>query len=66
MSKPRRQHCFNCGEDLGTFANEFGDILTCGSQECEKAAREEESCALEARREEAEDDRFSRYPGNHR
>lgn len=48
MGTARMRHCFNCGAELGVYADhDFSD--TCGSNECERAVRD----ALRAEREEA-------------
>jgi len=31
------RHCFNCGEELGVYA-EYDPLDTCGRRECERAA----------------------------
>tara|TARA_Y100000815_G_scaffold232876_2_gene223861 strand:+ start:99005 stop:99214 length:210 start_codon:yes stop_codon:yes gene_type:complete len=44
------RHCWNCGADMGFIENRFYDRMdTCGSRECERAARD----AFEEDREEA-------------
>lgn len=37
--KPRMRHCFNCGAELGQYAD-YDPLDTCGSRECDRAARE--------------------------
>lgn len=39
MNNPARmRHCFNCGEELGCYA-EYEPLDTCGKSECEREAR---------------------------
>jgi len=57
----KRQHCFNCGEDLGIYSSWPVDIETCGSPDCEREARYEWQAAESERREAAEDDNYGRY-----
>lgn len=40
MEKTRRQHCWNCGEDMGEWSRCCDKRDTCGRQECEQAARD--------------------------
>ena len=37
MSKPKMQHCFNCGEELGIYVAYYGDLQNCGADECLRA-----------------------------
>lgn len=48
MTKPKMRHCFNCGEQLGAYAD-YDKFDTCGQPECEREARN----AMAAEREEA-------------
>lgn len=49
VKPPRRQHCYNCGADIGPH-DRFSDPLdTCGAPECEREAR----AAARAERDEA-------------
>ena len=52
MSKPKMQHCFNCGAELGVYEAYYGDLQNCGASECTKA----ESETHQAEREEAHRD----------
>ena len=36
---PKRRFCFNCGADIGSYAD-YDHLDTCGSRECERAARD--------------------------
>ena len=47
---PRMRHSFNCGEELGVYAD-YDPLDTCGKQACEREARD----ARLAEREEAHD-----------
>lgn len=50
MTKPAKMHyCFNCGEELGCYAD-YNPLDDCGKRECTRAARD---CYQE--REEAHD-----------
>ena len=64
MSQPKMQHCFNCGEELGVFVAYYGDVLTCGSPECDHEAREIYRARQEEAEEQAREDGYSRYGGN--
>lgn len=57
MASERMQHCFNCGEELGVFRSYHGDRNTCGRQECERAARDDERGEREQAHEELDRDR---------
>lgn len=35
----KMRHCFNCGEELGVYAD-HDPLDTCGKRECERAARD--------------------------
>lgn len=37
MATPKMRHCFNCGEELGCYAN-YDPLDTCGKRECEREA----------------------------
>lgn len=64
MSKPKMQHCFNCGEALGVYETYCGDgPEVCGSSECNREARNAESEARASRFAEAMEDDFNRYNG---
>jgi hypothetical protein len=45
---PKMRHCFNCGEELGFYAD-WEPLDSCGRPECEREARS----AREAERSEA-------------
>ena len=47
---PKMRHCFNCGEELGVYAD-YAPLDTCGKQECEREAHD----ARQSEREEAHD-----------
>lgn len=51
------QHCFNCGDELGVFHAYQGDRNTCGKQECERAARDDERAECEQAHEDLDRDR---------
>ena len=36
----KMQYCFNCGVELGIYETHSDYFNTCGSKECERAARE--------------------------
>lgn len=36
---PKMRHCFNCGEELGVYAD-YDPLDDCGKQECQRAARD--------------------------
>lgn len=61
MSEAKRQHCFNCGADLGVFVAYRGDILTCGSRECDRAASDQAAYEHDEARERAGADDYERY-----
>ena len=48
--EPKMRHCFNCGAELGAYAD-YDPMDTCGSRECDRAARD----AAQAERDEAHD-----------
>lgn len=48
IPKPKMRHCFNCGAELGTYAD-YDPLDTCGAIECERTARD----AMQTEREEA-------------
>lgn len=49
MSKqPKMRHCFNCGKELGYYA-EYDPLDDCGARECQRAAQD----AYQQEREEA-------------
>jgi hypothetical protein len=64
VSKPRVQHCFNCGEELGVFESWPGDLPTCGKCECDREARDCYAAQQEEVEDRARDDGYSRYGGN--
>lgn len=37
--KPKMRHCFNCGAELGCYAD-YDRADTCGAQECNREARD--------------------------
>lgn len=39
MKTPKMRHCFNCGEELGVYAD-HDPLDDCGNQECQRAARD--------------------------
>ncbi len=45
---PKMRHCFNCGKELGVYAD-YDRMDDCGARECTRAARD----ALAQEREEA-------------
>lgn len=45
---PKMRHCFNCGAELGCYAD-YDPLDTCGKRECEREAQD----AMQAEREEA-------------
>lgn len=50
------RHCWNCGADMGFIENRFYERTdTCGSRECDRAARDAYRDAYEAERQEAHD-----------
>ena len=61
MSKPRMQHCFNCGEELGVYDKPPYAHDACGKPECQR----EELTAYQAEDEEAQirarEDDYNRY-----
>lgn len=61
MSKPKMQHCFNCGKELGAYVAYYGDIQSCGERECEKAANDMHRELQEDRAERAREDDYERY-----
>jgi hypothetical protein len=38
---PKMRHCFYCGEELGVYAD-HDPLDTCGKQECEREARNQD------------------------
>lgn len=48
MKTPKMRHCFNCGAELGCYAD-YDPLADCGKPECMREAR----YAAEAEREEA-------------
>lgn len=38
MSVPKMHHCFNCGKELGVYAD-YDPLDTCGANECNREAR---------------------------
>lgn len=48
MSTPKMRHCFNCGAELGVYAD-YDRLDTCGALECDREARH----AMAEEREEA-------------
>lgn len=38
MGIPKMRRCFNCGEELGYYAD-YDPLDTCGKRECEREAR---------------------------
>ena len=57
----RKQHCFNCGEFVGEFDNFWRDIVSCGSPECEREARDQERYEHDRMQEDAREDGYERY-----
>lgn len=50
--KPRKmRHCFNCGAELGTYAD-YDPLDNCGALECTRAARDAENERRDAAHEE--------------
>jgi DNA-directed RNA polymerase subunit N (RpoN/RPB10) len=41
MGDAKMRRCFNCGRDIGVYAD-YDRRDTCGSQECERQARHDE------------------------
>jgi len=39
MGTPKMRHCFNCGEELGCYAD-YSPLDDCGKEECARAARD--------------------------
>lgn len=50
MSVPKMRHCFNCGEELGVYAD-YDPLDTCCAIECNREARN----AIEDARQDAHD-----------
>jgi hypothetical protein len=50
VKAPKMRHCFNCGEQLGAYAD-YDPRDTCGKRECEREAQ----AAFAEEREEAHD-----------
>lgn len=61
MSKVRMQRCFNCGEELGMYEHEPGDIEACGARDCQREMRAAHREQDEAAQERARDDNYERY-----
>lgn len=53
----KMRHCFNCGADLGAYAD-YDRLDTCGQPECERAAQEQ---ARDEQRGERDWDHYDRY-----
>lgn len=39
MKTPKMRHCFNCGEELGVYAD-YDPMDDCGKRECVRAAQD--------------------------
>jgi hypothetical protein len=55
MAKKQMRHCFNCGEELGVYAN-HDPLDTCGREECNRKARNQAEMDREAARKIDRDD----------
>jgi hypothetical protein len=48
MKTPKMRHCWNCGDEMGVYAD-YDRMDTCGKQECEREVRNQ----MQGEREEA-------------
>jgi hypothetical protein len=46
-AKAKRHHCWYCGEDMGPWDRNCDSRDTCGKQECERAARDQDRAEYE-------------------
>jgi hypothetical protein len=59
---PKMRHCFNCGADLGVYAD-FDPLDNCGERECMRAAADAEAQEREDAHEQLDQDNgWGRYP----
>jgi hypothetical protein len=57
MEKRKMRRCFNCGADMGVYADRHYDRRdTCGSQECDRAVRDMFAAEREEAHERLDDD----------
>lgn len=54
--EPKMRHCFNCGAELGVYAD-HDPLDDCGAPECTRAAREAMQDEREAAHEQLDRDR---------